>query len=122
MFVGKEVTAKEVNFLASSKFQSFSTMVDDTNAAVITDALGHKVIPAGTIWPSNDAKAKGVLLNEVNVNEGPQMAALIVEGWLLGQRLPVAPSAAAMTAMTTIHFKDADTLSTSTSGSTTPAS
>jgi len=119
MYVGKEVTAKEINFLASSKFTSFSTMVDDTNAAVTTDELGHKVIPAGTIWPSNDAKAKGVLLKEVNVNEGPQMAALVEEGWLLGQRLPVAPTAAAMTAMTAIHFKDADALAT-TSGSTTP--
>lgn len=110
MYVGKEVTASETNFLASSKFTSFTTMLDDTNAAVTTDGLGHKVIPAGTIIPSNDANAKGILLNEVNVNEGPNMGALIVEAWVYGQRLPVTPTAAAITAMTTIHFKDADAL------------
>ncbi|WP_143463229.1 hypothetical protein [Levilactobacillus enshiensis] len=122
MYVGKKVTAKEINFLASSKFTSFSTMVDDTNTAVVTDELGHKVIPAGTILPTNDAKAKGVLLNEADVNEGPQMVGMLVEGWLYGQRLPVAPSAAAMTAMTAVHFKDADSLATPTSGSTSSAS
>lgn len=110
MYVGKQVTADEVNFLASSKFTSFSTMVDDTNAAVTTDDLGHKVIPAGTILPTNDAKAKGILLDEVNVTNGAQLAPLMVEGWVLGQRLPVAPTAEAITAMTTIHFKDADKL------------
>lgn len=122
MYVGKKVSWNETNFLASSKFTGFSTMVDDTNAAVTTDELGHKVIPAGTIWPSNDAKAKGVLLNGADVNEGPQMTALLVDGWLIGQNLPVAPSADAMKAMTAIHFKDADALAAATpttqSGST----
>ncbi|GEO70534.1 hypothetical protein [Levilactobacillus acidifarinae] len=115
MYVGKKVTWNETNFLASEKFTSFPTMVDDTNAAVITDELGHKVIPAGTVWPSNDAKAKGILLNGADVNEGPQMTSLLVGGWLLGQNLPVAPSADAMKAMTAIHFKDADALATTTS-------
>lgn len=114
MFVGKTVTANEHNFLASSKFTSFTTMVDDTNAAVTTDALGHKIIPAGTILPTNDANAKGILLDEIDVNEGPQVAPLVVEGWFLGQNLPVAPTAEAITAMTTIHFKDADKLTTAT--------
>jgi len=68
MFVGKTVTANEHNFLASSKFISFTTMVDDTNAAVTTDELGHKIIPAGTILPTNDANAKGILLDEIDVN------------------------------------------------------
>lgn len=122
MFVGKKVTANEQNFLASSKFVSFTTQVDDTNYNVQTDALGHKVIPAGTVLPTNDAKAKGILLDEINVNEGPQLAPILVEGWILGQSLPVTPTAAAIGAMTTVHFKDADALPTapdaSTSGTT----
>lgn len=118
MFVGKKITASEPNFLASAKFTAFPTMIDDTATAVTTDELGHKIIPAGTIWPSNDAKAKGVLYHEVDVNEGPQMTALIVEGWLLGQNLPVAPTTEAMTAMSAIHFKDADAL-TATAAATT---
>jgi len=114
MFVGKKITAKEENFLASAKFTSFSTMVDDTNAAVTTDELGHKIIPAGTIWPSNDAKAKGIIYHEMNVNEGPQMAALLVGGWFIGKNLPVVPTAEAMAAMTAVHFKDKDALTVTT--------
>lgn len=130
MYVGKKVTADQINFLASSKFTSFSTTVDDTNAAVTTDALGHKVIPAGTILPTNDANAKGILLDEMNVTNGAQLAPLLVEGWILGQRLPAEPTAEAIAAMTTVHFKDADklpqpapaTTPASASGSTTGAS
>lgn len=118
MFVGKKVTATEQNFLASSKFVSFTTQVDDTNYNVQTDALGHKVIPAGTVLPTNDAKAKGILLDEINVNEGPQLAPILVEGWILGQNLPVTPSAEAIGAMTTVHFKDADALPSAPAAST----
>ena len=47
-YVGKQVNVNETNFLASSKFVSFQQLVDNTNAAVVTDELGHKVIPAGS--------------------------------------------------------------------------
>ncbi|VDG18240.1 hypothetical protein [Lactobacillus brevis] [Lactiplantibacillus mudanjiangensis] len=117
MFVGKKITVKEENFLASEKFTSFPTMVDDTNAAVTTDELGHKIISAGTIWPSNDSKAKGIIYHEMNVNEGPQMAALLVDGWFIGKNLPVAPTAEAMAAMTAVHFKDKDALTATTTDS-----
>lgn len=123
-YVGKQVTASQINFLASAKYTSFQTMVDDTNAAVITDDLGHKVIPAGTILPANDATAQGITTDEVDVSNGGQLVGLIVEGWLYAKRLPVAPSADAITAMSTIHFKDADTGTSdpkADGGSTTPS-
>ncbi|KRN34436.1 hypothetical protein [Lactiplantibacillus plantarum] len=119
MYVKKKVEVNQLNFLASEKVTSFTQTVDDTNYNVQTDALGHKVIPAGTVYPTNDAKAIGVTYNEVDVTEGKQPVAVIQEGWLLGQRLPVTPSADAIKAMTTIHFKDIADLSTGTSGGTT---
>lgn len=123
-YVGKQVNVNETNFLASSKFVSFQQLVDNTNAAVVTDELGHKVIPAGSILPANDATAKGISTDEVDVTDGKALVGLIVEGWVYGKRLPVAPSADAIKAMTAIHFKDADTTpaAASTPASTTTAS
>lgn len=118
-YVGKQVNVNETNFLASSKFVSFQQLVDNTNAAVVTDELGHKVIPAGSILPANDATAKGISTDEVDVTDGKALVGLIVEGWVYGKRMPVAPSADAIKAMTAIHFRDADT--TPAAGST-PAS
>lgn len=91
-----------VNFLASSKVQSFTTVVSDTGVAVVD---GKKIVKAGSILPKNDATAKGILYNDVDVTHGPQPGALIVEGYILEERLPVAPAADAKTALTKITFK-----------------
>ncbi|WP_054777550.1 hypothetical protein [Lacticaseibacillus saniviri] len=91
--------------MASSRFQSFTEYVDNTTAGAIDDA-GRKLIPAGTIWPANDATAKGITINTVDVTENAQPVGVIVEGYLLAQRLPVAPSDAAKTAMTGIKWRD----------------
>ncbi|MFD1431225.1 hypothetical protein [Lacticaseibacillus yichunensis] len=96
----------QINFLASAKFQSFTEYVDNTNAAVITNDRGRKVIPAGTIYPANDATAKGVTIDEVDVTNNAAPVGVIVEGYLLQQRLPVAPADAAKTAMTGIKWRD----------------
>lgn len=98
----------QINFLASSKFQSFTEYVDNTNAAVITDTRGRKVIPAGSIFPANDATATGVTINEVDVTNNAAPVGVIVEGYLLQERLPVMPSNEAKTAMTGIKWRDAE--------------
>ncbi|MCP9358513.1 hypothetical protein KBX49_11145 [Liquorilactobacillus satsumensis] len=116
MYVKGKTVVNQLNFLASEKVTSFTQTVDNTNYNVQTDDLGHKIIPAGTIYPTNDAKAIGVTYNEVDVTNGKQPVAVIQEGWLLGQRLPVAPSADAIKAMTTIHFKDIDALTAAQGG------
>ena len=84
-------------------------VVDENTIGVITDSLGNKVVPAGTIFPSNDSKAKGITTHEVNVSNGPQPVGVIVEGWLLSQRLPVLPTDEAMTAMTSVKWRDIQT-------------
>jgi len=91
-----------VNFLASSDLQSFTTVVSDVGVAVVD---GKKIVKAGTILPANDATAKGILYNDVDVTYGPQPGALIVEGYILEARLPIAPAATAKTALTKVTFK-----------------
>ena len=109
MYVGKKITISDINFLASEHFVSFTEQVDENTTGVITDSLGHKVVPAGTVFPSNDSKAKGITIHEVNVSNGPQPVGVIVEGWLLSQRLPVLPTDEAMKSMNSIKWRDIQT-------------
>lgn len=110
---------KQLNFLASEKFTAFPETINKDNYNVQTDALGRKYVPAGTVYPTNDAKAVGITVNDVYVSEdgSNQMVAVMREGWVLSQRLTPTPSADAIKAMTAIHFKDLDT----TADTTTPA-
>ena len=110
---------KQLNFLASEKFTAFPETINKDNYNIQTDDLGRKYVPAGTVYPTNDAKAVGITVNDVYVSEdgSNQMVAVMREGWVLSQRLTPTPSADAIKAMTAIHFKDLDT----TADTTTPA-
>ena len=70
----------------------------------IANAKGRKIVPAGTVYPANDATAKGIIYQDVDVTNGPQEASCIVEGYILKDRLPVAPAEAAITALKEIKF------------------
>lgn len=103
MYVSKVETAKQINFLASARFQSFTTQVEQTG--VTADANGRRVVLAGTILPANDATAEGILLTDVDVTNGPQAGPLLVEAYILEARLPVAPSTEAKEALKEIKFR-----------------
>ncbi|AVK60537.1 hypothetical protein C5Z25_01575 [Lactobacillus sp. CBA3605] len=105
-YVSKTDEVSEINFLASEKFVSFPRQVDDTSYAVKTDSRGHKIIPAGAIYPTNDAKAEGVTIDEVDVTYGAQPVGVIVEGYLHDSKLPAEPEATAVAALTKITFVD----------------
>ncbi|QHM59370.1 hypothetical protein C7M46_00013 [Pediococcus pentosaceus] len=99
MYAGKKVSVQEINFLDSEKFVSFTRQADSKMTGVVD---GH--LPAGTVYPSNDAKAVGITINDVDVSDGPQPVGVIVEGYVNAKRLPVAPSAEAITAMKEIKL------------------
>ena len=99
----KKSTHSRVNFLASSKVQSFTTEVSDVGVAA--NAEGKKIVLAGTVYPANDGTAKGIIYNDVDVTHGSQPGALIVEAYILEARLPVAPSEAAKTVLKEIKFR-----------------
>lgn len=94
---------ERVNFLASSKVQSFSTLVND--AGVQADANGKKIVKAGTILPANDATAEGILYTDVDVTNGPQPGSLIVEAYVLEARLHTAPTTEAKASLKKITFR-----------------
>lgn len=101
MFNGKTKTVQEINFLDSEKFISFTREVKSDAAGVVDG-----VLPAGSIYPANDATAQGITINDVDVSEGAQPVGVIVEGYINAKRLPVAPSAEAVKALAKITFSN----------------
>lgn len=99
MYVANNANASEINFLDSEKFVSFTHQADSS-----TDGVVKGVLPAGSIYPKNDATAIGVTINDVDVSEGSQPVGVIVEGYVNAARLPVKPATIAVTALKGIKF------------------
>ena len=101
MYVKKE-SVNEVNFLASAKFQNFTYQVDGTG--IEADANGKKIVQAGTVFKEN-GKAIGIVFADVDVTNGPQPAAIMVEGYVIESRLPAVVEEADKATMTGIKFR-----------------
>lgn len=118
----QRTTSSQINFMASEKFVSFTESIDSTNYNVQTDDNGRKYVPAGTVYPTNDAKAIGVTIDDVYVDHNPALVGVIRAGWILKDKLPVVPAAEAIAAMPSIHFMDADSKEAAGTTSTTSPS
>lgn len=93
----KREKVSQSSFLASAKFIAFTHQI--SNVGVTADAKGRKIVPAGTVYPANDATAIGITYTDTDVTEGPQPGSVLVEAWVYKDRLPVAPSAEALTSL-----------------------
>lgn len=89
----------QVNFLKSAHVTAFTHTATKDMAK---DEAG--IVPAGTIFPANDGTAIGIIYNDVDVSTGDQPCSVIVEGYILKDRLPEAPSPEAVAAMKEIKF------------------
>ncbi|GIN37803.1 hypothetical protein [Heyndrickxia oleronia] len=103
MYVKNYGKAEDINFLASAKVVAFTEQID--NVGVAADENGRKIVKAGTVWPKNDATAKGIVYTDVDVTEGPQPGSVIREAWIIPERLPVTLSDEAKGALTGIKFR-----------------
>jgi len=86
------------------------TVPDD---GVVANSEGKKIVPAGTILPANDATAKGVLLEDVDVTYGDAPGTLVVHGFIDNAKLVAASitvTAAAMGVLRQIEFVGATTV------------
>ena len=73
------------------------TFPSNDSTAVTVD--GRKIIRAGTVWPKNDATARGIVLNDYDVTDGPVAGAVVYAGAINKAKLPVAVAAAALPVM-----------------------
>ena len=65
------------------------------NDAAATAVEGRKIIKAGTVYPTNDASAVGMVLYDVDVTEGDADGALLVHGIVDKNKIPAEISAEA---------------------------
>ena len=104
-----------MKFSKKSAISGKMILWNDHYAAIPYDCTGLEslatdhVIPAGTIIPSNDAHAIGVLLTDVDLTENPN-GTVVVHGFVKQSKLPIAPTAAAVTALLShgVSVMDAD--------------
>lgn len=66
------------------------------------------IIKAGTIYPSNDNKAIGVVLQDYDVTESDASMAIVLHGFIRADRLHTQPSDAALKNLRMIYFLKKD--------------
>lgn len=62
------------------------------------------IIKAGTIYPSNDKEAIGVVLQDYDVTESDASMAIVLHGFIRADRLPDTPSSEALKNLRMIYF------------------
>lgn len=93
----KQILAIPDHYVAIAK-----SILKDSELA--TDVEGKKIVRAGTIYPSNDDKAIGVIMNDYDITYGDANVAVIIHGFIRTDKLPEAPSEGAKTALKQIAF------------------
>ena len=74
-------------FLASDHYTRQTCTVTTAMGATVE---GRKIVKAGTVFPANDATAKGLIISDVDVTDGPAPAAYMDHGLVYSNRLPEA--------------------------------
>ena len=72
--------------------------------AAATTVEGRKIIKAGTVYPTNDASAIGVVFNDMDVTDGDATGAILIHGFVKTAALPAVPAEAAKSALNMIKF------------------
>lgn len=89
-------------FLANDEECVRKTMTIAADHAQKVTRNGRSIVPAGAVIPKNDATAKGVLYEDIDVTEGAKPGSVIIEGTVYGDNLPASLATAAASALTDI--------------------
>ena len=87
------------NFLASEVgLRTVTYTFAQSNAQVVTEN-NRKIIKAGTVYPTNDESALGIVFQDVDVTDGDRPEALMVGGRYLKDKLASTIAETAVTAL-----------------------
>lgn len=78
---------------------------DSTDTRVKTTDKGGKYLPAGTIYPTNDSGAIGIIYEDVDVTNGDMPCSVVLRGTVYENRLPETLDSGAKTALEALGFK-----------------
>lgn len=70
-----------------------------------TASDGTKYVKMGTVYPSNDSNAIGLVYEDVDVTTGDMAGSVVTKGTVYEDRLPVALETAAKNALIALGFK-----------------
>ena len=68
-------------------------------------AEGGKFVPMGTVYPSNDGEAIGIVYEDVDVTTGNMPGSVVTKGVVYEDRLPADLDVSAKTALEGLGFK-----------------
>lgn len=90
-YSGNNILASEIGLIQKTKQGTQDMAVEED---------GRKVIKAGTVFPTNDAKAEGVVFEDVDMtNDEKRPISVIIAGRVIEANLPVAVDEAAKAAL-----------------------
>lgn len=69
-----------------------------------TESDGTKYVKAGTVYPSNDSNAIGIVYEDVDVTKGAMPGSVVEKGVVIESRLPAAIDSDAKTALSGLGF------------------
>lgn len=69
------------------------------NDSAATTVGSRKIVKAGTVYPTNDGDAIGVVFYDCDVTDGDATGALLRHGWLKKSALPATIAASARAAL-----------------------
>lgn len=97
-------------FLASADEEAVreTREIPSTGDLVTTTADGAKYVKAGTVYPSNDGNAIGIVYEDVDVTNGNMPGSVVTKGNVYTGRLAVEIAGAAKTALVAAGFKFID--------------
>ena len=104
-FIGDKVTGVTYTpgyFLDHEECVRKTTEIPATMGTTAAD--GSKYVPMGTIYPSNDNKAEGIVYEDVDVTSGNMPGSVVYKGRVIEDRLPVALDSDAKTALVAAGF------------------
>lgn len=88
----------------SSVFLANPQTISEDDAVVTTDEEGNKMIKTGTVYPSNDANARGIIYGDFYFDFGDVNVPVMYEATVLEGELPVPVSAEAKAVLPRITF------------------
>ena len=91
-----EYVLNRPNFLASEVGLRTITYTFSKSSSLAVEENGRKIIKGGTIYPSNDASAKGIVFHDVDVTDGDKSEALMVGGVYLADKLSAVVNSGAL--------------------------
>lgn len=97
------------NWLASENCLRRVTNTATQDMAVTETETNKKFVRSGTIFPSNDSNAKGIVFEDVDVTKGNYPCSVMTAGFVYKDRLPTVPTSDAVNALKAqgIHFENA---------------